>query len=328
MNHRLRTSAASTRGRRPCTGRTLAPWRRLALCLGAGRARCVLFVSTLAFVFVGPMAMAQTLLRDDRGAVLRFDRPPARIVSLVPSLTESVCALGACERLVGTDRFANWPPEVVALPKLGGLDDAQVERIASLKPDVVLAAPTARAVERLEALGLRVLVLHTRSHDEVRHDLQVLATMLGDPAAADRLWQRIEQQFAQAAAQVPPSMRGRSVYFEVETAPYAAGPTSFIGQSLARLGLRNVVPAALGPFPKLSPEFVVQAQPDVVIAEARALRDMAARPGWSSLIALRRQRWCAFDTARYDVLVRPGPRMGDGALLIADCLARIERDAR
>jgi len=254
--------------------------------------------------------------------------PPQRIVSLVPGLTESLCALGACARLVGTDRYSNWPAEVQSLPKLGGLDDAQVERIAALRPDLVLAAPSARAVQRLQALGLRVVVLHTRSHQDVRHNLLLLGAELGDPAQAQDLWRRIEQQMAEAAARVPAALRGRSVYFEVESSPYAAGPASFIGETLARLGLHNIVPAVLGPFPKLSPEFVVRAQPEVVIAEARNLRDMAQRPGWAALRALQRQQLCSFAGEHYEVLVRPGPRMGLAALQLADCLAAMGKDAR
>ncbi len=252
--------------------------------------------------------------------------PPQRIVSLVPGLTESLCALGACARLVGTDRYSNWPSEVQALPKLGGLDDAQVERIAALRPDLVLAAPSARAVQRLEALGLRVIVLHTRSHQDVRHNLLRLGAELGDEARAQQVWRQIEAQMAEAAARVPAALRGRSVYFEVESSPYAAGPTSFIGETLVQLGLNNIVPAALGPFPKLSPEFVVRAQPELVIAEARNLQDMAQRPGWAALRALQRQRLCSFPTERYEVLVRPGPRMGLAALQLADCLAAIGKD--
>jgi iron complex transport system substrate-binding protein len=118
------------------------------------------------------------------------------------------------------------------------------------------------------------------------------------------------------------------VYFEVESSPYAAGPQSFIGETLARLGLRNIVPAALGPFPKLSPEFVVRAQPDIVMAEARNYREMAQRPGWSSLRALQQRQVCAFASAEYEVLVRPGPRMGEAALQLADCLAALGKDLR
>ena len=71
-------------------------------------------------------------VRDDRDATLTLTAPPQRIVSLLPSLTESVCALRGCARLVGTDRFSNSPASVLALPKLGGLDDAQIERIVAL----------------------------------------------------------------------------------------------------------------------------------------------------------------------------------------------------
>ena len=261
-------------------------------------------------------------------AGLAVAAPPQRIVSLVPGLTESVCALGACARLVGTDRYSNWPASVAALPKLGGLDDAQVERIAALKPDLVLIAPSARAVERLQALGLNVVSLHTRSHEDVQHNLQRLGELLQEPARAHDAWAAIEQQMAAAAARVPPALRGRSVYFEVDATPFAAGPTSFIGQTLQRLGLQNIVPAALGPFPKLSPEFVVRAQPQIVMAEDRNLRDMAGRPGWTALAALRSRQVCAFDSARYEVLVRPGPRMGEAALQLAGCLATLDKEAR
>ncbi len=270
------------------------------------------------------LALAACLLAPALAAAA----PPQRIVSLVPGLTESVCAVGACARLVGTDRHSNWPAEVLALPKLGGLDDAQVERIAALKPDLVLAAPSARALQRLEGLGLRVVVLHTRSHQDVKHNLLRLGDMLGDAPKGLSAWQAIERQIAAAAERVPPAQRGRSVYFEVESSPYAAGPESFIGQTLAQLGLRNIVPASLGPFPKLSPEFVVRAQPDVVIAEARNLQDMLRRPGWAALRALQQRQVCAFPSAEYEVLVRPGPRMGQAAEQLAECLAALSRDGR
>jgi iron complex transport system substrate-binding protein len=132
----------------------------------------------------------------------------------------------------------------------------------------------------------------------------------------------------QAAARVPALLRGKKVYFEVESSPYAAGTASFIGETLSRLRMDNIVPAALGPFPKLSPEFVVRAQPDIVIAEERYLRGMAQRPGWSALRALQTQQVCAFATTTYEVLVRPGPRMGEAALQIADCLAALGKEAR
>src|SRR4029079_11359358 len=92
---------------------------------------------------LGRPAVAQLALRDDRGVTVKLERSPRRIVSLLPSLTETVCALGACDRLVGTDRFSNWPDSAAALPKLGGIEDAHIERIVALKPDVVLASTSA-----------------------------------------------------------------------------------------------------------------------------------------------------------------------------------------
>jgi iron complex transport system substrate-binding protein len=266
------------------------------------------------------LASAQISVRDDRGAMVTWPASPQRIVSLLPSLTESVCALGACARLVGTDRFSNSPASVMALPKLGGLEDAQIERVAALKPDVVLAAPSARAIDRLEGLGLKVLVLESRDHADVQRTLKTLAQLLGVPAEADRVWIAIERDLVDAAARVPPHLRGQRVYFEVDATPYAAGAASFIGQTLARLGMANAIPPALGPFPKLNPEYVVRAQPDIVMAAQRNLDDMPRRPGWAALRALQGHRTCGFDGEHYELLIRPGPRMGEAARTLADCL--------
>lgn len=268
---------------------------------------------------------AAVSVRDDRGTTLALPAPPQRIVSLLPSLTESVCALGACARLVGTDRFSNAPASVLALPKLGGLDDAQVERIVALKPDLVLAGPSARVIDRLESLGLKVLVLESRDHADVQRTLRALAALLGVPGEADKVWAAIERDFVVAAAQVPARLRGQRVYFEVDATPYAAGAGSFIGQTLARLGMGNAVARELGPFPKLNPEYVVRTQPDIVMAAARNLDDMPKRPGWAAMRALQQHRSCGFDSEHYEVLIRPGPRMGEAARTLADCLVGIDK---
>lgn len=286
----------------------MSVWRRLA--------------AAMAFALAAA-AHAKVEVRDDRGAALKLPEPPQRIVSLLPSLTETVCALGACTRLVGTDRYSNWPAGVRALPKLGGLDDAQIERIAALHPDVVLVSSAARVVDRLEALGLKVLVLESNNHADVRHSLTVLAQLLGVPTQAERVWAGIERDTRAAAARVPPALRGRRVYFEVDTTPFAAGAGSFIGETLALLGLANAVPAELGPFPQLNPEYVLRVQPDIVMAAGPVLAEMPKRPGWAALRALRDGRSCGFAGDRYELLVRPGPRMGEAAGVIADCLVGI-----
>ncbi|MEQ1682571.1 MAG: helical backbone metal receptor [Burkholderiaceae bacterium] len=270
-------------------------------------------------------APAQITLKDDRGATLVLAAPPQRIVSLLPSLTESVCALGACARLVGTDRFSNSPASVISLPKLGGIDDAQIERILALRPDVVLLSTSARVIDRLESLGMKVLVIEARDHADVKRSLTLLAQMLGTPAEAERVWSTIERDTRTAAERVPAALRGQRVYFEVDATPYAAGAGSFIGETLARLGLANAVPAELGPFPKLNPEYVVRLQPDIVMANDRNLAEMPKRPGWSTLRALRRGHSCGFGVDRYELLIRPGPRMGEAALALADCLVVISK---
>ena len=284
--------------------------------LGSGLLAC-------AVALIGNPSIAQEAVRDDRGAVIALKAPPQRIVSLLPSLTESVCALGACARLVGVDRYSNWPASVLALPRLGGLDDAPIERIVALRPDLVLVSSSARVVDRLEALGLKVAVLEPRDRTDAKRSLERVARLLGTPAEAARVWAEIERETRAAAARVPASLRGQQVYFEVDEAPYAAGPASFIGETLAQLGLSSALPAALGPFPKLNPEYVVRLQPGLVMASERAIAEMPQRPGWAALRALREARTCGFSTAQYDVLIRPGPRMGEAAGRVADCLVAI-----
>jgi iron complex transport system substrate-binding protein len=283
-------------------------------------------LSTLVLLLlagVAGWAAAAVQITDDRGRTLTLPAPPQRIVSLLPSLTETVCELQACGRLVGTDRFSNWPEAVRALPKLGGLEDSQIERIVALQPDLVLAAVSARAIDRLEALGLRVLALEPRNAAETRSVIERVAVALGMPAAGAALVTRIDARIAAAVARVPQALRGRTVYFEVAANPYAAGDASFVGELLARLGLVNIVPASMGPFPQLNPEFILRAEPALVIGTAAAVAEMPGRPGWSSLRALQRGQVCGFAAGPYDTLVRPGPRLGDAAEAIADCLVRL-----
>lgn len=286
------------------------------------RRRLALFLALLAAAMVG-WAGAAVQVTDDRGHTLSLPAPPQRIVSLLPSLTETVCELQACGRLVGTDRFSDWPDAVRALPKLGGLEDSQLERIVALKPDLVLVAVSARAIDRLQALGLPVLALEPRNWAETQSVVTRVAQALGDPAAGAALVARIEARIAAAAARVPPAQRGRTVYFEVAANPFAAGEASFVGELLSRLGLANIVPASMGPFPQLNPEFVLRAQPALVMGSTAAVAEMPGRPGWRSLQALQQGQVCAFAPAPYDTLVRPGPRLGDAAEAIADCLVRL-----
>ena len=257
---------------------------------------------------------------DERGATVSLPQPPQRIVSLLPALTESVCALGACDRLVGVDRYSNSPEQVRALPQLGGGIDPNVEAIAALRPDAVLLAKSSRVTQRLEALGLKVLVLEPKSHADVQRVLDKLDQVLGTHEAS-KVWRVIDASVSAAAQSVPASAKGLRVYFEVNSAPYAAGESSFIGETLKRLGAKNIVPASLGPFPKLNPEYVVRANPDLIMVSVRSAQGLEQRPGWAGIRAVREGRICRFSAEQSDVLVRPGPRMDEAARLMAQCLA-------
>jgi len=256
---------------------------------------------------------------DDRGVTVTLAQAPQRIVSLLPSLTETVCELGRCQRLVGVDRYSNFPAGVQKLPRVGGGLDPNIEMIVALKPDVVLMATSSRAGERLQALGLKVVAMEPRSHADVQRVMLKLGQLLEVPDA-DRIWRAIDAGVSAAAQSLPAGVRGTRVYFEVNQGPYAAGESSFIGETLTRLGVKNIVPAKLGPFPKLNPEYIVRANPDLIMVGQRSADGLQARPGWQSIRALREQRLCIFPPDEADMLVRPGPRMAEGARLMARCL--------
>ena len=257
---------------------------------------------------------------DDRGTTVRLAQPARRVVSLLPSLTETVCTLGACDRMVAVDRWSDWPVSVQRLPKVGSLDDVNVEGIVALKPDLVLAAPSSRVAERLRGLGLTVAELDAQDMAGVERVLTRIGVLLGRADASRLAWAAVQQKLALAQAQVPLRARGVRVYFEVSTTPYAAGEASFIGQLLTRLGAVNVVPQALGPFPKLNPEYVVRADPALILLDAESAAGLAQRPGWGRLQAVRQGRVCALSTLDYNMVARPGPRLGDAAMVLAQCL--------
>lgn len=277
----------------------------------------LVFAAALSTAQAG--AQAAVRITDDRGERVTITRPPARIVTLLPSLTETVCELGACDRLVGVDDFTNWPPEAAKLPRVGGVDDANIERILSLKPDLVLLGSTSRAIARLTSLGVPVLGLDIRQLADVKRVLGKVGAALSVPGA-DAAWRRLDEAIAQAAASVPPERRGQRVYFELGADGYAASESSHVGEILSRLGAKNIVPGSLGTVPRLNPEFVVRADPQVIMIAARSAGSLAERPGWRNIRALRERRVCAFDEAGNDVIMRPGPRLGVAARLMADCL--------
>jgi iron complex transport system substrate-binding protein len=279
------------------------------------------WLSAVALLWwAGSLHAAGLQVTDDRGVVVSLPQSPQRIVSLLPSLTETVCELGQCQRLVGVDRYSNQPASVRALPKAGGGIDPNIEAIVALKPDVVLMATSSRGVQRLEALGLKVLAMEPKSSADAQRVMGKLGQLLEVPDA-HRIWRAIDAGVMAAAQSLPPGARSLRVYYEVSAGGYAAGTQSFIGEMMTRLGVQNIVTPDLGPFPRINPEYVVRANPDLIMIGARNVQGMAQRPGWSSMKALREQRVCVFTEAESDVLVRPGPRMAEAARVMARCIS-------
>jgi iron complex transport system substrate-binding protein len=272
-------------------------------------------------------AQAVTVL-DDRQQNVQIAQAPQRIVSLLPSLTETVCAMKQCHKLVGLDRYSNWPESVKSVPRVGGGLDPNIERILALQPDLVLAAGSTRAADRLQALGLVVLRLEPRNHADAQRVWRMVAQALHVPAAdSDRIWNGIEAGVQEAVQSLSPAAKLQRVYFEVSPAPYGASESSFIGETLTRMGVGNILPAAMGPFPQVNPEWVVQARPDVIMASDSSRASMLQRPGWGRLRAMQGQRLCVFKPDESDMLVRAGPRLAEGAQLMADCLNRAAAQA-
>lgn len=267
-----------------------------------------------------PAHASEIRVVDDRGVAVSLPRSPQRIVSLLPSLTETVCELGQCHRLVGVDRYSNYPASVRALPQTGGGIDPNIEAIVALRPDLVLATTSSRGVPRLESFGLKVLALEPRTAAGAQRVMGVLGQVLEVPDA-ERVWRAIDAGVSAAASSLPPPARGLRVYYEVSTGGYAAGPGSFIGELMDRLGARNIVGRELGPFPRINPEYVVRADPDLIMIGQRNVAGLAQRPGWQGMRALREGRVCVFSADESDVLVRPGPRMAEAARIMARCMA-------
>ncbi|GGM91843.1 ABC transporter substrate-binding protein [Thermus composti] len=281
--------------------------------------RFLAFLAVLsALVFAFPLT-----LTDDLGRQVTLKAPPKRIVTMLPSVTETVCALGACDRLVATDDYSDWPESVKRLPKAGGLYNPNPELIVSLKPDLVLVSRYGRLYETLERAGLTVFAVKTETYEDIFKTVRTLGKLLGLPAQAEGLVARIQKEVYQEEARAAKAKARPRVYYEIDPTPYTAGPESFIGVLIQKARGVNIVPKELGLFPKISPEFVVQKNPEVIVATyPNALETIRRRPGWDRISAVRNGRICVFTGGEDSLLSRPGPRVAQGLRLLVDCFHR------
>lgn len=251
-------------------------------------------------------------VRDDAGRRVRFAAPPRRVLSLAPSNTELLFALGAGDRLVGRTTQCDYPPAATKTPAIGSLFPPDYERITATRPDMVLMASGNDDVrQRLEARGMVVLVIQPKRVPQVADALRLLGRALGRSAAARPVIERFERDLA--AAKRLGTVGPVRVYYEVWPSPLtAAGPTSFVGDLVVLAGGTNVVDST-DAWPRLSAERVIVADPEVIVVareQDRVALLAGERSGWSGITAV--ERGHVFVPPDPNLLVRPGPRLAEG----------------
>ncbi len=277
----------------------------------------------LLTVFLALALAFPLTVTDDLGRTVTLKAPPKRIVTMLPSVTETVCALGACDRIVATDDFSDWPEGVKRLPKAGGLFNPNPELIVALKPDLVLVSRFGRLYETLERAGLTVYAVRTETYEDIFRTARNLGRLLGLPGQAERLVAQIQKEVYQEEARAAQAKTRPRVYYEIDPTPYTVGPESFIGVLIAKARGVNIVPRELGLFPKISPELVLERNPEVIVATyPGALDTIRRRPGWDRVAAVRQGRICVFTGGEDSLLSRPGPRVAQGLRLLVDCFHR------
>jgi iron complex transport system substrate-binding protein len=182
-------------------------------------------------------------VRDDLGRTVTLRAEPRRIVSLLPSHTETLFALGLGDRVVGVDDYSDDPAAASWLPKLGGLYDAHLEEIVSLDPDLVIASESSSAIGALAESGLAVWAGSARTFDDVFRVIGTIGQLVGRTNEARRMSEKIGDE-ARVLEQPLRSQPHARVYYELDPTPYTVGPSSFIGVMLAKAGGDNVIPWA------------------------------------------------------------------------------------
>ena len=248
-------------------------------------------------------------LTDDLGRRVILQAEPRRVVSVLPSTTETLCALGLCERLVGVDDYSDFPASVNKLPKVGGLYNPNIEAMVALKPDLVVVSKYGKLAESLAAAGITVMAINPETYDEVLSKTLVLGRVMNREAQAKILVIQMRRDIAKIEILTKNAVRKPTAYYEVDPTPYTVGPNSFIGVLLGKAGAVNIIPASLGDFPKISPELVVQQNPQLILGVD--LATAKARPGWANIAAVKSGRVTAIvpGSALDNLLTRPGPRL-------------------
>jgi iron complex transport system substrate-binding protein len=266
---------------------------------------------------------------DDDGRRVTLARQPVRIVSVAPSNTEILFALGLGDRVVGVTTFCDYPAAAAAKPKIGGLRP-NLETIVAQQPDLVLGirGTPADVIAALEGQQIPVAILNPADFAGVLANLRTVGRLTGTSPAAERLAGEMDARWKAVEARARTVNARPRVLYEIDAsdpaAISAAGAGTFIDAMIAAAGGVNVL-AALAPgqqYPRVGAEAVLGADPDLILlgdAPFGQTREVvAARPGWGALRAV--QRGALVEIADSNITSRPGPRLVDGLDLVAKAI--------
>ena len=267
-------------------------------------------------------------LTDSTGTEITIPAEPQRIVSLLPSSTETLCALGTdiCSRLVGRDAFSNFPAEVASVPEVGSIFDPNQEKIVEAKPDLVFSdnGVTAQAYnKRLVDLdvGINVIASKAATYSEVFEDIKRIGKVMNRQEEAQTIVSDMQQEITAVRELVKDTAKPKVVFFSYEFNGYGlASSTSFIGNLIEQVNGENLITDEAA-FPVLSAEQVALLNPDMIITATGATADdLAALPGWSDLQAVKDRKVFTLSQAQNDVVSRPTPRMVDSIKIFGSIL--------
>lgn len=284
----------------------------------------------------GRLEIRTVACRDALGFDLPPGPPPERIISLSPNLTEILFAIGVDRsRVVGVTRFCDYPPEVERVDRIGGIVDPSVERIVSLRPDLVLATrgnPSA-VLERLRATGLQVFAFESQGGlDLLLETMQTMVRIIGpdSPSRADSVLGALRSRLDCLRAivgTIPDSRRPTVYYYDPVSPDWTAGPGTHVSEAIALAGGQNIAADAAVAWPRYAVETLLMRQPDVIVLAAAktpdgdgiadVLADLRDRPGWRGLRAVRDSSICVVPA---DWLMRPGPRILEAVEMLGRCL--------
>jgi iron complex transport system substrate-binding protein len=266
------------------------------------------------------MASAQVTVTDDLQRSVSLYAPAQRIVSLAPSITESLFAIGAGSQIAGLTDYCNYPPEAKLKPHVGGMTTPSLETIASLRPDLILVSMEGNLREdfsNLTALGIPVAVTNPRSLEGIYGSLGMLGKITGHADSAAHLIAALRKRERSIARTVTPNAPRALLLVSIQPL-IAVGDRTFITELLTRAGAHNVAAGMTMTYPALNREAVVQDDPDVIFVMSDVLSTTEALvqmyPEWKRLSAVRNGRVHRIDA---DIISRPGPRAVDGLEILS-----------